>query len=64
MTYLGQDAEERLHLIARDGVADERQAFAAHAVQEERGIGLEGFATPSVWLPLPVEERGLWPAVA
>lgn len=62
-SYLGQDAEERLHLVARDGVADERKALASHAVQEARGIGLEGLAIQSVWLPLPVQELGVWPAV-
>jgi hypothetical protein len=62
-SYLGQDAEERLHLVARDGVADKRKAFASHAVQETRGIGPEGLAIQSVRLPLPVEELCVWPAV-
>ena len=50
-------------MVARDGVADERKAFASHAVQEARGIGPEGVAIRSVWLPLPEEELGVWPAV-
>lgn len=58
---LFQHAEQRLHLVAGDGVAHERQREATHGTQKRPRVASHCVA--AAWLPLPEQEAAVLPPI-